>query len=192
MDAFLVSTAAVAIAEIGDKTQLLALLLAARYRRFWPIVWGILLATLLNHAAAAWIGAWLAGWFSPQVLRWIVGLAFLAVAVWTLIPDTLDADKAAPKSRHGAFITTTVAFFLAEIGDKTQLATVVLAVQYTPLFWVVIGTTLGMLLANVPVVALGARFAHRLPLKYARWGAAILFAILGFWAVLTAGAQGLE
>lgn len=193
MEAFFVSTAAVAIAEIGDKTQLLTLLLAARYRRFWPIVWGILLATVLNHAAAAWIGAWVAGWLSPQMLRWAVGLAFLAVAVWTLIPDTLDDDEAGPKSRHGAFIAATVAFFLAEIGDKTQIATVLLAAQYAPLFWVVIGTTVGMLLANVPVVALGARFAHRLPLKYARWGAALLFAALGLWALLTAaGGQGLE
>lgn len=187
METFLVSTAAVAIAEIGDKTQLLSLLLAARYRRFWPIAWGILVATLLNHAAAAWIGAWVAGWFSPQVLRWAVGLSFLAVAAWTLVPDKID-DDAAPAPRYGAFLTTTLAFFLAEIGDKTQVATVVLAAQYSPLIWVVAGTTVGMLLANLPVVALGAKFAHRLPLKYARWTAAALFAVLGVWVLVSASA----
>ena len=185
METFLISTLAVAIAEIGDKTQLLSLLLAARYRCFWPIAWGILVATLLNHALAAWLGALVAAWLSPDVLRWAVGLSFLAVAAWTLKPDRID-DDAAPTSRHGVFVATTVAFFLAEIGDKTQVATVVLAAQYAPLFWVVAGTTVGMLLANVPVVALGARFAHRLPLKTARWSAAALFAVLGLWVLLTA------
>lgn len=187
METFFISTAAVAIAEIGDKTQLLALLLAARYRRFWPIAWGILIATVLNHAAAAWIGALVAGWLSPQTLRWIVGASFIAVALWTLKPDEID-DDAAPAPRFGAFFATTIAFFLAEIGDKTQVATVVLAAQYSPLYWVVIGTTVGMLLANLPVVALGAKFADRLPLKYARWAAAALFAALGAWVLLTPGA----
>lgn len=187
METFLISTVAVAIAEIGDKTQLLSLLLAARYRRFWPIAWGIFIATLLNHAAAAWLGTLVAGWFSPQVLRWAVGASFIAVALWTLVPDKID-DDAAPAPRFGAFLTTTVAFFLAEIGDKTQVATVVLAAQYSPLYWVVIGTTVGMLLANLPVVALGAKFADRLPLKYARWSAAALFAALGAWVLLTPGA----
>lgn len=185
METLLVSTFAVAIAEIGDKTQLLALLLAARYRRFWPLAWGILLATVLNHAVAAWLGAWLAGWLSPELLRWIVGGSFIAVALWTLKPDAID-DEAAPESRYGAFVATTVAFFLAEIGDKTQVATVVLAAQYSPLYLVVVGTTAGMLLANLPVVALGAKFADRLPLRYARWGAAALFAVLGLWVLLVA------
>lgn len=185
METFFISTLAVAIAEIGDKTQLLSLLLAARYRRFWPIAWGILLATLLNHALAAWLGVWLAELLSPQALRWALGLSFIAVALWALIPDRLDdAQQAGPGSRYGAFVATTLAFFLAEIGDKTQVATVVLAARYSPLFWVVIGTTVGMLLANLPVVALGARLARRLPLKYARWAAAGVFSLLGLWALL--------
>jgi putative Ca2+/H+ antiporter (TMEM165/GDT1 family) len=185
LEALLVSTLAVAIAEIGDKTQLLALLLAARWRRFWPIAWGILLATLLNHALAAWLGALVAQWLDPDLLRWLVAGSFLAVAIWTLIPDKLDADDA-PPPRWGPFVATTIAFFLAEIGDKTQVATVVLAAKYTPLWQVVAGTTIGMLLANLPVVALGARFAHRLPLKAARIAAAVLFVLLAV-AVLVRG-----
>ncbi|MCB1567326.1 MAG: TMEM165/GDT1 family protein [Xanthomonadales bacterium] len=185
MESFLIATGVVALAEIGDKTQLLALLLAARYRSFWPLAWGILVATVLNHAAAAWLGSLVAGWLSPQALRWIVGIAFIAVALWTLKPDTMD-DDAAPSSRFGAFITTTIAFFLAEIGDKTQVATVVLAAQYTPLLAVILGTTVGMLLANLPVVALGAKFADRLPLRLARWTAAVVFALLGLWVLLRA------
>jgi putative Ca2+/H+ antiporter (TMEM165/GDT1 family) len=183
MEALFVSTAAVALAEIGDKTQLLALLLAARYRRFWPLAAGILVATLLNHALAAWLGTLVAGWFSPRTLRWAVALSFLAVALWTLKPDRLD-DDGAPASPHGAFLATALAFFLAEIGDKTQVATVVLAAKYAPLWAVVAGTTLGMLLANLPVVALGAKFAHRLPLRAARWTAALLFAALAMYVAL--------
>ena len=177
MEAFLVSTAAVAIAEIGDKTQLLSLLLAARWRRFWPLAWGILVATVLNHALAAWLGALVAAWLPPEALRWGVALSFLAVAAWTLKPDRLD-DEDAPAARYGAFVATTVAFFLAEIGDKTQVATVVLAARYEPLWAVVAGSTAGMVLANLPVVALGARFAHRLPLRAARYTAAAVFAVL--------------
>jgi putative Ca2+/H+ antiporter (TMEM165/GDT1 family) len=185
MDALLVSTLTVALAEIGDKTQLLALVLAARFRRPWPIVAGILAATLLNHAASAWVGAWLAGVLSPQVLRWGVVVSFLAVAAWALVPDKLDEQEAATRtSVHGVFVATLVAFFLVEIGDKTQVATVVLAARYHPLWQVVAGTTVGMLLANVPVVLLGARFAHRLPLRAARWAAALLFAVLGAWVAL--------
>jgi putative Ca2+/H+ antiporter (TMEM165/GDT1 family) len=185
MDALLVSTLTVALAEIGDKTQLLALVLAARFRRPWPIVAGILAATLLNHAASAWVGAWLAGVLSPQVLRWGVVVSFLAVAAWALVPDKLDEQEAASRtSVHGVFVATLVAFFLVEIGDKTQVATVVLAARYHPLWQVVAGTTVGMLLANVPVVLLGARFAHRLPLRAARWAAALLFAVLGAWVAL--------
>ena len=159
-DALLVSTGTVALAEIGDKTQLLALLLAARFRKPWPIVAGILVATLLNHAAAAWIGQVAASWLTPQTLRWIVAASFIGIALWTLKPDTLDDDEKLPG--HGAFIATTIAFFIAEIGDKTQVATV--------------------LLANVPVVLLGNRFAAKLPLKAARIAAACVFLALGLWA----------
>lgn len=185
MEALFVSTFAVAIAEIGDKTQLLSLLLAARYRRFWPIAGGILVATLLNHALAAWLGAWVAQQFSPRALTWMVALSFFAVALWTLKPDRLDDEGGTP-SRYGAFVATTIAFFLAEIGDKTQVATVVLAAKYSPLWIVVAGTTLGMLLANLPVIALGAKFAQLLPLKAARWTAAILFAGLALAVLLRA------
>jgi Ca2+/H+ antiporter, TMEM165/GDT1 family len=177
-----ISTATVALAEIGDKTQLLALLLAARYRRPWPIVAGILVATLLNHALAGWLGALAAQWLTPAVLRWIVAVSFIAIALWTLKPDTLDDAAALPA--RGAFVATTIAFFIAEIGDKTQVATVLLAAKYSPLWQVVAGTTLGMLAANVPVVALGSRFASRLPLRAARISAALVFLALGVWAAL--------
>ena len=177
-----ISTGTVALAEIGDKTQLLALLLAARYRKPWPIVAGILVATLLNHALAGWLGALAAQWLTPQVLRWIVAVSFLAIALWTLKPDSLDDDAGALPAR-GAFVATCIAFFLAEIGDKTQVATVILAAKYAPLWQVVAGTTLGMLAANVPVVMLGSRFAGRLPLRAARIAAALVFFVLGAWAL---------
>ncbi|MEG3791457.1 TMEM165/GDT1 family protein [Lysobacter sp. CCNWLW3] len=188
MDAFPLATAAlstgtVALAEIGDKTQLLALLLAARFRRPWPIVAGILVATLLNHALAAWLGALVAQWLQPSVLRWIVAGSFLAVALWTLKPDKLDGEGERLPAR-GAFVATTIAFFVAEIGDKTQVATVLLAARYSPLWEVVAGTTIGMLLANVPVVLLGSRFADRLPLKAARLVAAVVFAALALWVAV--------
>ena len=182
MEPLLVSTATVALAEIGDKTQLLALLLAARYRKPWPIVAGILVATLLNHAMAGWLGALAASWLTPQVLRWIVAASFIAIALWTLKPDKLDEDEALPA--RGAFIATTIAFFLAEMGDKTQVATVLLAANYPSLWQVVAGTTIGMMLANVPVVALGSRFADRLPLRAARIVAALVFLALGLWAAV--------
>ena len=173
-----ISTGTVALAEIGDKTQLLALLLAARYRKPWPIVAGILVATLLNHALAAWLGALAAQWLTPTVLRWIVAVSFIAIALWTLKPDTLDDDAAtlpARGTRFGqVFVATTIAFFIAEIGDKTQVATVLLAAKYSPLWQVVAGTTLGMLAANVPVVVLGSRFASRLPLRAARIAGGLL------------------
>lgn len=180
-DALLVSTGTVALAEIGDKTQLLALLLAARFRKAWPIIAGILVATVLNHALAAWIGQLAAGWLTPGALRWIVAASFIGIALWTLKPDKLD-DESLPA--RGAFIATTIAFFIAEIGDKTQVATVLLAAKYSSLWQVVAGTTAGMLLANVPVVALGSRFAARLPLKAARIAAACVFLLLGAWAAL--------
>ena len=183
MDALLVSTFAVAIAEIGDKTQLLALVLAARYRKPWPIIAGILVATVLNHALAAWFGSLVTGWVSPEVLRWGVVISFAAVAVWALVPDKLDEDEVKPP-RFGAFVATLIAFFIVEIGDKTQVATVVLAAQYSPLWQVIAGTTLGMAIANVPVVLLGSRFAAKLPLKAARYAAAAIFACLAIWVAV--------
>ena len=180
----LVSTGTVALAEIGDKTQLLALLLAARFRKPWPIIAGILVATLLNHALAAWAGALAASWLAPDALRWIVAASFIAIALWTLKPDKLDDAGEGLLPARGAFIATTAAFFIAEIGDKTQVATVLLAAKYSPLWQVVAGTTVGMLLANVPVVALGSRFAQRLPLRAARIAAALVFLALGSWALL--------
>ncbi len=178
-DAFFVSTGTVALAEIGDKTQLLALLLSARFRRPWPIVAGILASTLLNHALAGAAGALAASWMTPQTLRWIVAASFIGIALWTLIPDQLDENEKLPA--RGAFIATVIAFFLAEMGDKTQIATVLLAANYHPLWQVVAGTTIGMLLANGPVVALGNRFAERLPLRAANVTAACLFLALGLW-----------
>ena len=184
MQTFLIATAAVAVAEIGDKTQLLSLILAAKYRRPWPICLGILIATLANHALAGAVGSVVAQWLSPQTLKWIVAASFLAVAAWTLIPDKADEESAQRGSGHGVLLATLIAFFLAEMGDKTQVATVVLAAQYRPLWEVVVGTTAGMLLANVPVVWLGARFAQQLPLRAARIAAAVLFAALAIWIVL--------
>ncbi len=185
MEALLVSTVAVAIAEIGDKTQLLALLLAARYRRFWPIAFGILIATVLNHALAGWLGTLIADWLSPTTLRWLLAGSFIAVALWTLKPDTLDDGDAPPSDGRSAFIATTLAFFLAEMGDKTQVATIMLAARFDDaLLAVVSGSTLGMLIANLPVVALGARFADRLPLRAARYAAALLFLGLAVFVLL--------
>jgi len=183
VQSLLISTTAVAIAEIGDKTQLLSLILAAKYRRPLPICLGILIATLLNHALAAGLGALLAAWLTPQMLRWVVAASFIGIALWTLKPDQLDDDERLPL--RGAFIATTIAFFIAEMGDKTQVATVLLAAKYASLWQVVAGTTAGMLLANVPVVALGSRFAARLPLKAARIAAACVFLALGAWAALS-------
>lgn len=186
MEPFLASTAVVAIAEIGDKTQLLALVLAARFRRPVPIVLGILIATLANHAVAGALGAWISSLVSPQILRWLLGASFIAIAVWALIPDKLDNDDASVK-RRGAFLTTLVAFFLVEIGDKTQVATVVLAVKYQALVPVVLGTTLGMMIANIPAVLLGSAAATRLPLRLVRGVAAALFALLGVLAMAGVG-----
>ena len=183
MESLLVATLVVAIAEIGDKTQLLALLLAARFRRPWPIIAGIFVATVLNHALAAWLGALLASYLTPDVLRWIVAGSFAAIGLWTLKPDKIDDDSVRLSGR-GAFIATVIAFFLAEIGDKTQIATIVLAAKSPQLWPVVIGTTVGMLLANVPVVVLGSRFAAKLPLKAARLTAAALFIGLAVWVAV--------
>mgnify|MGYP006165828915 CR=1 FL=1 len=181
LDSLLVPTAIVALAEIGDKTQLLALILAARFRKPWPIIAGIVAATLANHAAAGAVGAWFGSFFSNATLHWILAASFTATALWTLVPDKMDDDETSTARKFGPFLTTLIAFFLVEIGDKTQVATIVLAAQYSPLWQVVAGTTLGMAIANVPVVLLGARFAARLPLKAARYTAAALFAGLGLW-----------
>ena len=186
MDAFLVSTAIVALAEIGDKTQLLAFILAAKFRRPWPIVLGILVATLANHAFAAAVGTWLTTLRGPQTLRWVLGLSFIAMAVWTLIPDKLDEDDAR-LPRFGVFGATLIAFFLAEMGDKTQVATVALAAQYQMLVAVVAGTTLGMMIANVPAVLLGDRIAARMPVKLVHGIAAAIFLGLGIATLAGAG-----
>ena len=185
MEAFFVSVVVVALGEIGDKTQLLALILAARYRRPWPIVAGILVATLANHALAGVVGNWIRSAVPPDVLRWAVALSFFAVAAWALKPDTLD-QEAAPATHAGVFGVTMVAFFLAEMGDKTQVATIVLAARFDSLAAVVVGTTVGMLLANVPVVFAGKLAAERIPFRAVRIAAALLFAALGAW-VLYAG-----
>lgn len=191
MEAFLVSTGVVALAEIGDKTQLLAFVLAARFRKPWPIVLGILVATLANHAGAGALGSFITTVMSPMALRWILGLSFIGMALWILIPDKLDADDA-PKTRGGVFLTTLTAFFLAEMGDKTQIATVALAAQYQALTAVVLGTTLGMMIANVPAVLFGERAARTLPAKLVHGIAAALFAVIGMATLLgAAGALGL-
>jgi putative Ca2+/H+ antiporter (TMEM165/GDT1 family) len=188
LEAFLISTGIVALAEMGDKTQLLSLVLAAKFRKPIPIILGILVATLLNHALAGAVGAWLTSVLGPNALRWILGIGFLAMAVWMLIPDKLDEDDANVKiSRYGVFATTLVAFFFAEMGDKTQVATVALAAQYQSLVAVVAGTTLGMMLANVPAVFIGDKLAHKLPLKLIHGIAAAIFAVLGVLALLGVG-----
>ncbi len=178
MEAFLVSTAIVALAEIGDKTQLLAFILAARFRTPWPIILGILVATLANHAVAAALGSWITSLLSPETLRWLLGLGFIAIAIWVLIPDKLD-DTKATLTRYGVFGTTLVTFFLAEIGDKTQIATIALAAQYQTLIAVVLGTTFGMMIANVPAVLLGERIANRIPVRTVHMIAAAIFFVLG-------------
>lgn len=184
MEALLVSTGVVALAEIGDKTQLLALLLATKFRRPWPIVLGILVATLANHAFASVVGAWLVDVIGANAMRWVLGLSFIAMALWTLIPDSApDEESATP--RHGVFLTTLVAFFIVEMGDKTQIATVALAAQFHSIVYVVIGTTLGMMLANVPVVFAGDALIRRVPLKVVRVVTAVSFLALGAYVLVT-------
>jgi putative Ca2+/H+ antiporter (TMEM165/GDT1 family) len=179
MEAFLVSTGIVALAEMGDKTQLLSLVLAARFRKPWPIVLGILVATLANHGLAGAVGSWVTTVLGPDVLRWVLGASFIMMAVWMLIPDKLDDDEGDSAPRMGVFLTTVVAFFLAEMGDKTQIATVMLAAQYNAWLAVVAGTTLGMMLANAPVVWLGDAITKRVPLRLVHLISAGIFAILG-------------
>ena len=183
MEAFLVSTSIVALAEMGDKTQLLALVLAARFRKPWPIVGGIFVATVFNHALAGAAGAWVTTLLGPQMLRWVLGVSFIAMAVWMLIPDKLEDGDTGEGPRWGVFGTTLVAFFLAEMGDKTQIATVMLAAQYSAWLWVVAGTTLGMMLANAPVVWLGERITRRIPLRTVHVVSAGIFLVLGILAL---------
>jgi putative Ca2+/H+ antiporter (TMEM165/GDT1 family) len=188
VEALLVSTGVVALAEIGDKTQLLAFILAARFKKPAPIIAGILLATLVNHGLAGALGAWITTTVDPGVLRWVLGLSFLAMAAWTLKPDEIEEDETKVASRFGVFGATLVTFFLAEMGDKTQLATVAMAAHYgTPLV-VVIGTTLGMLIADVPAVFIGDRLAARIPMKLVHGIAAAVFALLGVATLMGAGA----
>ncbi len=187
MEAFLISTGLVALAEFGDKTQLLAFLLAARFRKPRPIIAGILCATLLNHALAGALGGWLSTLAHPEILRWALGLSFIAMAVWTLIPDHIDEEEARIAQGLGIFGATTLAFFLAEMGDKTQIATIALAAHYPSVVPVIIGTTLGMLLANVPAVFIGDRLAGRIPMKLLHGIAALIFAALGIATLLGAG-----
>ncbi|MDR0775123.1 MAG: TMEM165/GDT1 family protein [Azonexus sp.] len=188
MEAFLVSTGIVALAEIGDKTQLLAFILAAKFRKPIPIVAGILVATVANHAFAGALGSWITSIMAPQTMRWILGISFIGMAVWTLIPDKLDEEEA-KLAKYGVFGTTLIAFFLAEMGDKTQVATVALAAQYQAFVSVVAGTTLGMMIANVPAVFLGDRIAHKMPVRLVHAIAACIFAILGIATLLGLGKE---
>ena len=184
MEAFLISTGIVALAEMGDKTQLLSLVLAARFRKPWPIVLGILVATMANHGLAGAVGSWVTTVLGPDVLRWVLGVSFLAMAVWMLIPDKLDDEDTGSAPRMGVFLTTVVAFFLAEMGDKTQIAPVMLAAQYQAWFAVVAGTTLGMMLANAPVVWLGDAITKRVSLRLVHLVSAVVFAVLGLVALI--------
>lgn len=186
MDALLVSVGIVTLAEMGDKTQLLAFILAARFKKPVPIILGILAATIINHGLAGALGAWITSAVSPTILSWVLGFSFIAMAIWTLIPDKMEEEAAAPAKKLGVFGATLVTFFLAEMGDKTQIATVALAAHYgTPLL-VVIGTTLGMLIADVPAVFVGGKLASKIPLKLVHTIAAVVFVGLGLatlWGV---------
>lgn len=184
MEIFLISTGIVALAEMGDKTQLLALLLALRFRQPWPTVAGIFVATIANHALAGALGAWITTVLGPNALRWVLGASFIAMAVWMLIPDKIDSGQTGIAPKLGVFGTTVVAFFLAEMGDKTQVATVMLAAQYHAYFSVIAGTTLGLMLANAPVVWLGERVTRLLPLRLVHLVSAVIFLGLGVFALL--------
>ena len=189
MEAFLISTGIVPLAEMGDKTQLLSLVLAARFRKPWPIVLGIFVATLANHALAGAVGSWVTTVLGPDVLRWVLGASFIAMAVWMLIPDKLDdGDTPSGTSQWGVFGTTLIAFFLAEMGDKTQIATVALAAQYQQWAAVVAGTTLGMMIANAPVVWFGDRLVKKVPIRVVHLISALIFAVLGVLAIMGVGA----
>ena len=189
MESLLVSTGVVALAEIGDKTQLLAFILAARFKKPLPIILGILVATIVNHGLAGALGAWITASISPEILRWVLGASFIAMAVWTLIPDKIEEEETQIAKRLGVFGATLVTFFLAEMGDKTQIATVAMAAHYATPLLVVIGTTLGMLIADVPAVFVGDKLANKIPMKLVHSIAAAVFAILGVATLLGAGAS---
>jgi putative Ca2+/H+ antiporter (TMEM165/GDT1 family) len=184
MEALLISTGVVALAEIGDKTQLLAFILAARFKKPLPIIAGILCATLVNHGLAGALGAWITTVVSPEVMRWVLGLSFIGMAVWTMIPDKIEEEETRVAKRLGVFGATLITFFLAEMGDKTQIATVALAAHYGAPLMVVIGTTLGMLVADVPAVFIGNKFAARIPMKVVHAIAAGIFAVMGAMTLL--------
>jgi Ca2+/H+ antiporter, TMEM165/GDT1 family len=187
MEPLFMSTGVVALAEIGDKTQLLAFLLATRFKKPLPIIAGILVATIFNHALAGALGAWITAVLSPEILRWILGLSFLGMAVWTLIPDKIEEEEMQIARKFGVFGATLITFFLAEMGDKTQIATVAMAAHYPDPVLVVIGTTLGMLIADVPAVFIGDRFAAKIPMKLVHGIAAAMFAVMGLATLLGAG-----
>ena len=187
IEAFLVSTGVVALAEIGDKTQLLAFVLAARFKKPLPIIMGILLATVVNHGLAGALGAWITVSISPEVLRWVLGLSFIGMAIWTMIPDKIEEEETQIAKRFGVFGATLITFFLAEMGDKTQIATVAMAAHYAAPLMVVIGTTLGMLIADVPAVFAGDKLANKIPMKLVHSIAAAIFALLGVATLFGAG-----
>jgi putative Ca2+/H+ antiporter (TMEM165/GDT1 family) len=187
LEAFLVSIGVVALGEMGDKTQLLAMLLAIRFRRPVPIILGIFVATLFNHASAGLVGSWVAAALGPTTLRWVIGVSFIAMAGWMLIPDKIDTGEATAPQRFGVFGSTVIAFFLAEMGDKTQIATVALAARFHDLWAVVAGTTLGMMIADVPAVLVGDRLAKRIPMKLVHGIAAAIFAVLGLLTLFNVG-----
>ncbi len=189
MESLLVSTGVVALAEIGDKTQLLAFLLAARFKKPLPIILGILVATIVNHGLAGALGAWITATLSPEALRWVLGLSFIGMAVWTLIPDKIEEEETRIAKRFGVFGATLVTFFLAEMGDKTQIATVAMAAHSAAPLLVVIGTTLGMLIADVPAVFIGDKLANRIPMRLVHSIAAAIFALLGVATLFGAGAR---
>lgn len=184
MEALIISTGVVALAEIGDKTQLLAFILAARFKRPVPIILGILVATLLNHGLAGALGAWITTVVTPEAMRWVLGLSFIGMAIWTLIPDEIEEDETQLATQFGVFGATLITFFLAEMGDKTQIATVALAAHYGVPVMVVIGTTLGMLIADVPAVFVGNKFAEKIPMKVVHAIAAGIFAVMGVLTLL--------
>lgn len=189
MDSLLVSTGVVALAEIGDKTQLLAFILAARFKKPLPIIAGILAATIVNHGLAGALGAWITATLTPEVLRWVLGASFIGMAIWTMIPDKIEEEETQIAQRLGVFGATLVTFFLAEMGDKTQIATVAMAAHYAAPVMVVIGTTLGMLIADVPAVFAGDKLANKIPMKLVHTIAAGIFAVLGLATLLGAGAR---
>lgn len=189
MEAFFVSTGVVALAEIGDKTQLLAFILAARFKKPLPIIAGILCATIVNHGLAGALGAWITVAVSPEILRWVLGASFLGMAVWTMIPDKIEENETTVATRYGVFGATLITFFLAEMGDKTQIATVAMAAHYSSAVLVVIGTTLGMLIADVPAVLMGDRLANKIPMKLVHGIASAIFAVLGVATLFGAGAK---